>query len=548
MRAFAAGKQRRGAFAAGAILLLAAAGTGLLALGLLPRPKTAAPWSGFRVILVDASVPESEVLPALDGAGFKDVLSESTEPVLVSNWSGLESMSLGEAESRLDREDPRFDSYLERLGLWFHAKAAGAVYRVYYIREPSVLGFGLAGDGRLRACLYRLGAPYLAPDSQAAISSPADTAPASCLAEAILLFACLAGPLSRSFSGRKNPPGIEPRRKSLRRIALRLALSLPWAILAWGGLTAACLAALWALVAAEAADSLDLPLDEFRRGGSFRAGLSSLAAQRFPSFALVLAALFASIANASSLASVSAAVLGSIAAGAGFALLSTLSPGRRRFVPMPISRRAGSRVLSGAAALRLALACAVVLSWGLVRLFPPSGPEFGFGSASALSSEALYPVPATAPGSARPLIAEARRRAASEKGEALAGLASYLEHRARQEALPYASLGDTRPDPFAPARLPAPGLASSGAGVEFGDDWARKAYASVPPLSVEGMLMSQGRAVVGRLGAASGEGGRPLAPIECLLYIFLLVPPLGRLFYGAPFGRGDASGELRQEA
>ena len=164
----------------------------------------------------------------------------------------------------------------------------------------------------------------------------------------------------------------------------------------------------------------------------------------------------------------------------------------------------------------------------------------------------MYPLPSPGRGSLRPLLVEAREDASFEKGDALPGLASYLEHRAFQEALPYLRVGEARPDPFARVRMPLPsddGAGDPGSqGVEFDDDWARAAYKAVPSLSIEGMLLLQGRAIAGREASVEGRIGRPLASIDVLLYIFLLIPLLGRILVGVPFARDVASGELRQEA
>ena len=137
--------------------------------------------------------------------------------------------------------------------------------------------------------------------------------------------------------------------------------------------------------------------------------------------------------------------------------------------------------------------------------------------------DASFPGPFMAQGSQRPLISEARRLALSESGPTLPGTASFLEHRAIQEALPYARVGEERPDPFAPASMPMPpgvgGVAARPQGIEFSDDWARAAYKAVPVLSLEGMLLSQGSATVGREASSLGGGGRPLAPIDsCCIY------------------------------
>jgi len=193
------------------------------------------------------------------------------------------------------------------------------------------------------------------------------------------------------------------------------------------------------------------------------------------------------------------------------------------------------------------MAFAIVLAWGLFRMF-------AHASAPISSPGAVFPYPLPAHGNPLPLLSEARRDAASEEGDMLPGLASYLEHRAIQEAVPYVRVGELRGDPFSSARLPLPpegageGSAAEVTGVDFSDAWARASYRDVPALSVEGMLLSQGAAAAGRGGSGDAPDGRPLAPIVVLLYIFLLIPLFGRILAGITFARDAASGEIRQEA
>jgi hypothetical protein len=127
-------------------------------------------------------------------------------------------------------------------------------------------------------------------------------------------------------------------------------------------------------------------------------------------------------------------------------------------------------------------------------------------------------------------------------------LGSWLEHRALQEALPYERVGSPRADPFGPVSFSRPG--GEAVPLRFDEDWARAAYRSIPQASVEGMLLAQGGPVVAfALSGPSGTGkGRPLAPIEVLRYIFLLIPPLGRIAAGLRAQRGSRAGETRQEA
>ena len=179
-----------------------------------------------------------------------------------------------------------------------------------------------------------------------------------------------------------------------------------------------------------------------------------------------------------------------------------------------------------------------ILSWALLRFIPTS-------TGASINPDETFPRPFLGVGSAKFLISESRRLGASEGGDALPGLVSFLEHRAIEEALPFVRLGEDRPDPFAPITLPMPSGAAPGAA--FTDDWARAAYNAVPSLSIEGMLLLQGSATASRTASGALQRVRPLASIDVLLYIFLLIPLCARLLVGVPFARA-ASGELRQEA
>lgn len=109
-------------------------GIGLLALSALaailaPLSFRGAPaqsiWRGYRVILVDRSVPEAEVLAALEAKGIGPTVSESTQPVLVSDFSSLVRLGLAEAKARLLPGDPRLDAYILGLSAWFRASEGG---------------------------------------------------------------------------------------------------------------------------------------------------------------------------------------------------------------------------------------------------------------------------------------------------------------------------------------------------------------------------------------------------------------------------------------
>jgi hypothetical protein len=525
----------------GSAFALAAVGLGILALAVHPRELGNQAWKGYRVLLVDAVVPEAEVLASLKAAGIENVLSESTEPAIVSDWCMPETMSLVAARASLARGDPRLDPYLQRLGLWFEARAGSASLRVYYIETELVSFIGIGFESRVSAALQRLKARFILADEGKNAPVKGSNALYFLCAAAVLILAAVCGPMMGKASSSIRESASRTRgRRTLDRIAFRLSLLAPWAFLACGGRSAAAIAALWGLALVEIADRLDIALDDGRLDGGRGAALGSLLRQRVPSLVLPATALLAFFLSPGSIASVAIACMGSFAAMAGYALATTNPTARRCFVPVPIGRAPRRHGSSMAEIARGLLACSVIVLWALGGFFPLT-------ALTAAPTGIAYPTPVAIPGSARPTPSEARSRSPSEVGATLPGIASYLEHKAFQEALPFVPVGESRADPFAIACLPLPdGKART---QSFDEGWARRAYESLPSLSVEGMLLVQGSATVARADvelAAPSE--RPLAPIECLLYIFLLVPPLARLFRGIPLARGALSGELRQEA
>jgi hypothetical protein len=557
----------------GALLLALPLGLGILASASLPADSGTSQWTAYRSVLVETKVPEASVLAVLSAAGVKGIVSESTQPVLISDWAGLVSVPLPEARSRLLPGDPRLDPYLERLGLWFRARAGfasgGVEYRVFYIEDDSMVASRGSSEKAIRRSLAQAGIACAFPNAPGSEPARGGRALPFAVSVAVIIAACAASPLfGKAFSPRRGGRGFKAPGRKFERIAFRLLLALPWIALARRGESAAALAALWASALAEAADRLDLPFDELRNSGSLKEALSCLALQSWPSPVLPAVAILASVSVPAFLPSLGIAVLGSFTAIPGFILLSIRPEARRRFVPLPIAgpgtirkkplSRSTARIADNT---RAVLACGVLVAWGLSRILVPSLDGIS-------RSDIAFPRPKQVHGSLRPLPAEARARASSETGEMLPSLASYLVHRAQQEAAPYLRYGELRADPFATVRLLGPSVAEAKnaeaiaaalpgkamnagaqeAGAIFTDEWARAAYEDIPELSIEGMLLRQGFASVGALGSGGSAKGRPLAPIESLLYIILLVPPLGRILLGAPRARDVVSGELRQEA
>ena len=538
--------------AVGALLLFMAVAFGFLALLSLSQKHGVSWWNGFHTILVDAAVPESSVINNLTIAGVKEILSESTAPILVSDWSGLITIPLAQTRDLLVPGDPRLDKYLKHIGDWFDARVGDVPYRAYYIKEGSRFGSSASSDRVLERGLADFKGQYIIPDNSS-VKKPSSVDTLSFAGTAFcLLTACFIGALigkpGSSFHGNHTQ---RLHRGKLDRVAFRFFLVLPWIVLAVGGYSTAALAALWGLAIAETADKLDFPLDEFRQNSGLKIVLKTLSLQLPPGLVLLGVAILASFLVPAQIPSLALACMGSVLALFGYAFLTTRPSERRRFIPLPIDGRKyfSRRPKLASANIRATLASLIVVAWGLNRLFSVSLEPVS-------TSEFSLPCPHSIPGSIRPSLSETRLKSTSENRDILPGLASYLEHRAIQEAIPYVRVGEIRLDPFATLRFPEPSTTieantttvSEVVGIDFSDDWVHTVYASVPPLSIEGMLLQQHSAMVVSIGSVAGRSPRPLAPIEYLMYTFLLVPLLGRLFFGVPLARGVASSELRQEA
>ena len=540
-------KEARRPRALGMALLALSLALGASARLVLPPAPGRAPWEGFRTLLVDSSSSEPEVLSRLRAAGLKDLLSESTEPVLVSDWGGLETLSLAEARVRLLPGDPRLDSYISSLGLWFKAKRGGIEYRAYYIKEGLWPAAEAALERRVALAMKGLEGKFVLPDTGARPAA-ADPATAAC-AILILIIASSIGPIAGMRSRYRSCSVLRaPKARALTRLALRLSMAAPWAVLACAGGGRTVIAAIWGIMVVEAADSLDLPLEELRGQGGRAGALRSLALQPLPSPALALMALVAVAILPGSLISIALALLGSTFAVIGCALAGYARAERPAFIPLPIAahRSPWASFRSGSGSLRALLAFALALAW-FMGGFSASGAD------PSAATGIVRPLPERGPGSPALTLDAARNLAPAEAGgDILPGLASFLVHKATEEALPYERVGEPRDDAFAPAPMPMPADASAevpgDGGKDFGEAWARASLASVPPLSLEGMLMRQGQDVVGKTSAGGPRKGGPLAPIDSLLYIILLVPPVGRMLVGLPKAKGAARGELRQEA
>jgi len=523
--------------ALGALAAALAVAALLLAPSRADDSASASAWRGYRALLVESGAAEEKVLARLAAAGMRSAISESTEPVLVSDWSRPVATTLAEARRVLVPGDPRLDAYISRLGTWFEARVDGERYRVVYV--PSA-GPGTAD--RIAKAMSGLGVRYILPESGRAAPDSSPRAASFAAACAVMAAAAAFGSLlGRSRAIPRGRAARRPASRALESAALRLSLAAPFAIVAWRGGWASFSAALWGLAMIDAADRIEQLLEELWRGIGLGRALRAIAWRDWPAAAVAASALVAAAAMPAIIPAFAAAVASAAAATAAFAIAGPRS--RRRFSPVPIGpRRPRPMAAQSASAI---LACLAVAAAATASALAGAGAK-----AAAAPSGIAYPRPAAARGSVAPLPAEALERMRGEADEgSLPGLASWLAHMALQESIPYSRIGEARPDPFAGVSLPSSG--GREARLAFDDDWARAAYRSLQARSIEGMLASQGAAVAvasgGRAGAAT-RNAPPLAPMSGLLYILLLIPPLARIAASISFSRGTASRGLRQEA
>ncbi len=527
---------RRGARFSGAVCGIAAAVLAVLAFVLRPDAAADPLWHGYRVLLVDDAVPESEVLAALFTAGFSSVVSESTQPVVISDYEKLAVTTLKEAQRRLVAGDPRADSYLARLVQYFHAEGIGADgaaqrYRVYYLVGE--------GGGNLKRALTPFDGRYVLPEGR--------YAPSPVLRWGLVSVFALAATLL-----------VLVRRRGRRA---RLALLGPLASLALSGLEGAVAALLATAFFAVAAERFEAAEDELAlarkrkdslsphilllralRRGTASPGVGALAVP-FAGYLALHPSLMPAAISASCAAALSYASCALLARRAG----ASAPHGARHptFRPLPILSAAPLRASRNDRLVRCAAivgATAVILGFGLARDVRPWRD-----AEQAQGSGIMLPRPERVAGSARPDPEEATRRIAVRTADELPGLAEWLAHRAYQEALFYIPLGDKRTEAFAPLAIPLP-KGKSVAGPVFDGAWARNAYRTLKPQSVEGMVLAQGGYVRIRLAGTAHRTKQPLAPIKTLLYIILLAPPLYGALAGLPRARRAAALERAKAA
>ncbi|HRY73441.1 MAG TPA: hypothetical protein P5165_09470 [Spirochaetia bacterium] len=488
-------------------------------------------WRGYRVILVESSVPEVEVLAALEAKGIGPTVSESTQPVLVSDFSSLVRLGLAEAKARLLPGDPRLDAYILGLSAWFRASEGGKDYRVYYLKD----GGSRSGEERIRKALGAVQGRVILPDSRRGTPAPlgrwAFAASAAALAGLALV-----------------------KRGGSRARILLLAPLLPLAAAGSEAAVAAALAGGFLALAAEGLEGVRYELRRARGSAEACGRLSRKALSRAAGglFGAALDGRYLALPLAGYLLlspglapSVLAGLAASLLAYGAASLLQDRpgeGTGREPFRPFPILRKGpGARIAPPKADVlsltAFGLACAALVLGAFLR--------FGSGNPGAFeATEGLVlPQPRAAQGSERPAPEEALALSRGRSKAELVDAADWLVHRASQEALFYLPFGTKRSDPFEPVFVPLPG-GKSLPGPTFDQAWARAAYRGVEG-GIEAMLLSQGGFTRAETRELSSGRPRPLAPKALLLYIILLAPPLYGALAGLPRARRAAAGSVR---
>jgi hypothetical protein len=163
-------------------VLAAAASLSLLALHLAFSGTSAhgraAP---FAKLVFEASSDDRAIVAALTAAGFRDIVSESTQWVLVDDFGDGERVPLDRYRERVETFDPRDDGYADKLRTVFLSGGK----RYVYVRRPIVpllSGSAASFDRKLRGALEGL-----------AFSIESDAAPPrAALPRALVALACLA--------------------------------------------------------------------------------------------------------------------------------------------------------------------------------------------------------------------------------------------------------------------------------------------------------------------------------------------------------------------
>lgn len=129
----------RGPIAIGCLVLLYLLSALIVPL-LAPLPAAErSGWAGHYTLLIPENEPTPQVRTALEAAGFDRVITRNTLTVSITNFSGLEQVTLTSLGERLAPMDPRWDPFLRRLPELFVAGERDE-YEVLYLGSSLPIG------------------------------------------------------------------------------------------------------------------------------------------------------------------------------------------------------------------------------------------------------------------------------------------------------------------------------------------------------------------------------------------------------------------------
>lgn len=453
----------------------------LLCIPMLPGslPRTTRAWNGYYTLLVRDGAFDSEVLRLALARVAPDAVSDETAVVSYSDIEGPVTSTYARLSTRLDADDPRFDSYLLSLGDYFRAAGKRGRWRIAYLpaRRTSAAVF--------RGLSRELGSPLRGAWRLLEFDP---------LEKSLVLASALAFAAVASLSVRKTP-----RRRDGGLPALSLVHMLCWVpLLASGGMPELCLVVAvfpgWVRLARERRVVRSRARREENRDGT---------AEEFAVFTAVLAVALAALLLIAGFSwfRLVGALMG---AACGLLLLAIRAPlaklrrawSRRSAFPSAHTGRPvlGPLHLSPSSLLPLA-AAPLILALITVLRAP------------------LIPVPSRVAAlgdfSWRSLTELAARRPPSTRRSRLPDIADYVSHVAYQQTLiygrPYSlpksgerwTVVDYLENPVTGEIVPRRRTVKA-----FDEAWLAGLTHAPRPASVEGLLLAQGRPVTVAVGRA----------------------------------------------
>ncbi len=408
-------------------------------------------WRGYLTLLVRKGIDPAE---AMERAGMRAWVDAKRARVAFTVFSGLETVSAAQLDSRLDPLDPRFDPYMRSLAAWFEAGGGWSLVYVRLDRPAPLAVIGLLarmpGYGRQ----WRIG----------------DWAPATGLASVVVAVSLV---LCAGLGRIRGRGGIAALAAAAAGWAPRLAGGDPSDLAAFLLLSAAWMPAI--------PEALDTARAFLIRPGDTRGPW-------LPRFALFGAALaFAIVARTVTGQPVVSLLILACAFPAGAAAAAALERGSRAFTQHSVFRPlrlSAQREPDLPFAVRLRGLLPLLLALPIVAFGLLPGPG------------ARVPAPQRLPGARAYSWPVLQRLWTEGTASGLPDMADYVVHVAYQEALAYGRpygfpTGDVVVAAFVPGRDPGRIERREQVVVRYDDAWLARALAEPAAGSVERLLLDQ---------------------------------------------------------